>query len=525
MARPPPGRVPAMDDAPAWVREAVAKAPWRGGLEPGSEVGGVEGRAVQGAVPEALEGRRFFAAGVGRLRVGEAVYGHWFDGDGSVAKVTFEKGGKTTLDHKFVRSKRFVAQERRGLGKGMACRGVWTEAAGGVLRNLFREPSNPRNTSVVFFADRLHVLCEGGQPALLDADTLATKELEATPKDFKSGCFASAHPRLDPVSGCMFNFGSRVGPGRPSIDVWCVGPDYKTQVQRNVILPFFSMVHDFVITERHVVIVIVPYLCELGDVLGSFLAGRPMGKRFKLVAEHGTTFIVLRKDTLEEAFRCVHKPCFTAFHHANAYDVCDDSGKAVAVRVTVCQQRDGDRAALEEALSNLYESKIPTSATSDLWEYELSLVDRKVASSRPVCNPAGDALGCDFPCIHPSLEGRPHRYVYVAARTDAPSGHGNAAPRDGEGGYFDALQKIDARSGEVETHVLPHCVWGGEPCFVPTAEPADGEDKGYVLCIAYDASKHTCTVVIVDAANFSAPPVCVLSFAAHVPYRFHTCCV
>ena len=55
-------------------------------------------------------------------------------------------------------------------------RGAWTQSDGGSLRaNLFTLPTNPANTSAVWWAGKLLALCEGGMPVEVDADTLRTK--------------------------------------------------------------------------------------------------------------------------------------------------------------------------------------------------------------------------------------------------------------------------------------------------------------------------------------------------------------
>jgi carotenoid cleavage dioxygenase-like enzyme len=54
-------------------------------------------------------------------------------------------------------------------------RGAWTQSEGGLLGNLFKLPTNPANTSAVWWAGKLLALCEGGMPVEVDPDTLQTK--------------------------------------------------------------------------------------------------------------------------------------------------------------------------------------------------------------------------------------------------------------------------------------------------------------------------------------------------------------
>ena len=71
-------------------------------------------------------------------------------------------GGSNTaqVTSRMVRTARMEAQEAAGISQ-IAVRGAWTQAAGGSLaKNLFQLPTNPANTSAVFWADKLLALCE-----------------------------------------------------------------------------------------------------------------------------------------------------------------------------------------------------------------------------------------------------------------------------------------------------------------------------------------------------------------------------
>lgn len=54
--------------------------------------------------------------------------------------------------------------------------GNWTPRPGGWLKNVFRLPENPRNTSVMVMKGKLYSLSEGGKPVEIDPVTLKTLE-------------------------------------------------------------------------------------------------------------------------------------------------------------------------------------------------------------------------------------------------------------------------------------------------------------------------------------------------------------
>lgn len=86
---------------------------------------------------------------------------------------------------------RYVAQEapearaRAERGLGMERMGAWTPARNGdALANAFRIATNPANTSVLWWGERLLALCEGGVPYRLEPGNLETlgEELFTDPK-------------------------------------------------------------------------------------------------------------------------------------------------------------------------------------------------------------------------------------------------------------------------------------------------------------------------------------------------------
>ncbi len=161
----------------------IQQGPWRGGLEPGPEIAApVTVEVVEGALPADLRGT-LYRNGAGRLRVGVHPYGHWFDGDGYVTRLTL--GGAApagrgvgrgssgaTYSARYVRTARFAAQETAGSGAPLASRGAWTQRGDPAspwrwLANLGRLPTNPSNTHVIPFAGRcvrpaLHRRSAGG---------------------------------------------------------------------------------------------------------------------------------------------------------------------------------------------------------------------------------------------------------------------------------------------------------------------------------------------------------------------------
>src|SRR5688500_4005315 len=154
---------------------------------------------IEGAVPAALRGT-LFRNGAGRNDLGGHAFPHWFDGDGMISAIRFDDRGIHYLN-RYVRTPNYVdeTREQRVLYRGFA-----KMRPGGLIANAFREPGNVSNTSVMLHEERLLSLWEGGPPFALDPATLATLGVE----DFGGRVRTfSAHPKTDPQTGEVFNFG------------------------------------------------------------------------------------------------------------------------------------------------------------------------------------------------------------------------------------------------------------------------------------------------------------------------------
>ena len=82
---------------------------------------------------------------------------------------------------------------------------------------------------------------------------------------------------------------------------------------------------------------------------------------------------------------------------------------------------------------------------------------------------------------------------------------------------------IDRPFDELSTAEL-HAAGAGrafmEPVFVPR-NPEAAEDDGWILAYVYDQSSNSSEVVILQANDFSAPPVATIHLPRRVPFGFH----
>ena len=59
-----------------------------------------------------------------------------------------------------------------------------------------------------------------------------------------------------------------------------------------------------------------------------------------------------------------------------------------------------------------------------------------------------------------------------------------------------------------------------EAVFVPKSADA-AEDEGWVMAYVHDSNRNAADVVIIDAQDFTAPPVATIHLPVRVPFGFH----
>jgi carotenoid cleavage dioxygenase len=118
-------------------------------------------------------------------------------------------------------------------------------------------------------------------------------------------------------------------------------------------------------------------------------------------------------------------------------------------------------------------------------------------------------LPAEFPRVNAAVEGRRHRYGYVASfASGRPKG-----PR------FDSVTKYDlARGASEKTHVFGPGQVTGEAVFAP--DPAStGEDDGWLLSLVHDEHRTKTDLVILDAHDMTE--TARIHMPRRVPYGFH----
>ncbi|KAL3918643.1 MAG: hypothetical protein SGILL_004140, partial [Bacillariaceae sp.] len=481
------------DPPPPDILKQIQDQPWRGGLEP-VHTDGIplhEAKVVEGKIPKDLRGM-LCRNGPGRIRVGASQYGHWFDGDGLVSQLILDGSNqKASFQARYVETERFQAQQkvvdewkskkelnpedRIPLPKA----GAWTKrgSTGSRLENLFAIPTNPANTNVIFFPPRgdqeddnprLYAIAEGGEPVLMDSQTLATVGAEKiTSKDGSdtSESFFSAHYAVDPVTNDVYNHGLSLSVTN-GVNIMRLSPNGELMQQAATDLESLCFIHDNAMSENHLVLVVPPYSVDQGSFFDSLLGGEPLGKQFAWNVENKkeSTVMVFSKETLQ----CVAKiqvPLLSTYHLVDAFeptakDENDGNEKPLTFRALIHGPPADERIEVEKCFSDLYRAgKLPLCI---IMEYTMDLTNGTLKESRQI---APEARPCELPDMN-SAWGYKKRYLYTNTREDHVA-------------FTNSIQKVDLETGKCSKVVsFGDGAFAGAPVFVRKPD-GKAEDDGY----------------------------------------------
>jgi all-trans-8'-apo-beta-carotenal 15,15'-oxygenase len=344
--------------------------------------------------------------------------------------------------------------------------------------------SNPANTSVILHAGNLLALWEGGHPWRLDPDSLETLGEEDFDGALKKAHAFSAHPKLDPLSGELFNFGVQYGP-RTRIRTYRIDRDGRLRHLQPFTLPYPVFNHDFALTSKHMVFVIDPLVLRVTRML---LGLSSLDRAFEWQPSRGSLIVLVPRDGGKP--RVTECEPFFHFHFANAFE---DGSDTV---IDLCRYEDY---AVGELLRDVQGADDVT-AHSSLWRLRVTPSGR--IEQTELC-----PWQAEFPQLDCELTGKPNRYTYMAARP-------------GGAGYPTAVVKVDNDSGQRWAFKLGEGFGVGEPIFVPRPG-RHREDDGWLLSLVYDGVEHRSRLYVIDARDVEAEPLAVAHLPHHVPYGFH----
>ncbi|MET0334189.1 MAG: carotenoid oxygenase family protein [Rhizobacter sp.] len=435
---------------------------------------------LHGKLPRGLHGA-LLRNGPARHQFGGMRYHHWFDGDGLLQRYTLTDKG---ISHqgRFVRTEKFVADSRAG----KPSRSSFGTVVHGGTPPTGPDSTNVANTSVVKHGGELLALWEGGSAYRLDEKTLDTQGVKTWSPDL-AGVPFSAHPRIEP-DGTMWNFGVSAMAGR--LVIYRVRPDGVLATATTLPMPHIAMVHDFAVTEKHLVFLLPPLVFDPVR----FRGGQSFVDSHAWKPQLGLRVLVLPKDALDQP-QWFELPAGFVFHIGNAWE--DKSG---VIRLDCMRADDAWHATV--GLKELMRGNFVTEAFAQLTLIE---VDTKAKRARQQVLPQQ----AEFPRVDPRFVGRHNQQLFSALRL---------SPGDRPG--YDAVMRHDIGRGLTEHYRYGAEVMVEEHLFVPRPG-STREGDGWLVGTALDLAKGRTLFSVFEAGRLADGPVVQAEMPRLMPFGLH----
>jgi carotenoid cleavage dioxygenase len=447
---------------------------------------------VTGSIPESLDGR-YLRNGPNPVTEPNPSTYHWFMGSGMVHGLRLRGGRAEWYRNRYVRS----ADVAKALGE--------PPRPGPVFAGF----DFAANTNVIGHAGRTFAIVEGGgRPYEL------TEELETVgPCDFDGtlpGGY-TAHPKRDPLTGELHAMSYFFGWAN-KVQYSVIALDGRVRKTVDVEVTGSPMMHDFSLTDRHVVIYDLPVTFDAAIAVRSapklartpakFMTSRIVGRRripervsalmvqldssapfpYSWNPSYPARVGVMSRDGDGSDIRWFEvEPCYV-YHPLNAYE-------------------DGERIVLDavrhpKMFATDHNGPNEGHPTLDRWT-----VDRRAGK---VLEERLDDRGQEFPRVDERVVGLRHRYGYSVGFE--------------EGGLADCLMKHDLASGGSQVRSFGPNTSPDEFVFVPSHDSA-GEDEGVLIGFVYNSETDRSDLRIIDAGTLE--DIAAVHLPERVPHGFH----
>ncbi len=429
-----------------------------------------ENLEVIGEIPRDLHGG-YFRNGPNPQTPPKGMH-HWFDGDGMIHGIWFENG-RARYRNRYVRAEDFKANGAGGLG------GIFEPSRDAPGRKVHYKDT--ANTDLVFHNGQLLALWYiSGQPVAVDVQTLETIGAETFNGKLPNNI--SAHSKTDPETGELVFFDYALY--QPKMWTGTVSAGGVLTRFQEIDLPGPRLPHDMGMTENYVILHDLPVI---------FSDAAIRNRMWQIhVADLPTRFgVVPRKGGAAKWFEF---PTCYVYHVINSWEEGDEVIMAACKMVPNGLEPDpkyGPYAAMADVLA--------LRARPFLWRMNM-----KTGEGRE--EQLDDALS-EFPVVNGARAGRETKYSYHVVFDDCIEQR------------FSALLKYDLASGKSERHDFPKGVFGSEPAFAPKTN-AQSEDDGYLITFTADMDGNS-EAHVIDAKNFTAPPLARVKLPQRAPAGFH----
>ncbi|HEY9218000.1 MAG TPA: carotenoid oxygenase family protein, partial [Phenylobacterium sp.] len=417
--------------------------------------------AIIGEVPRELTGTLYRIGPNPQFQPRDPNY-RWFFGDGMVHAFRVEDG-KVRYRNRYVRTPKWKLEK----GAGRSLFGAMGNPAT-TDPSVFGQDSGVANTNIVWHAGKLMALEEGHAPTAMTPGDLETLGYLA---DY--GGRVTAHPKIDPETGEMVWFAYSAGETPLNAQVAYGVTDAAGQVVRRDVFeaPYCSMIHDFMVTDRHVLFPVLP-------LTGSFERAMRGLPPFAWEPDKGSHVGVMRRDADVSTIRWFNTGAAYVFHPMNAWED-GDLIHADVMRYDHAPMFGGPDGSPGK----------PSAARLVRWTFDLA------AASDAIKETPLDDLDGEFPRLDERRAGLSYRHGFYGADT-----HGAQSVK------LNAIAHLDLETGRRQVYELPAGDFTSEPVFTPRSSRAE-EGDGWLTAVVYRGGEDRSDLLVFEAQDVARGPI------------------
>jgi len=438
---------------------------------------------IQGQVPADLNGT-LYRCGPDRQyppMLGDDIF---IDGEGMAHMFRFSDGH---VDYKsrWVRSERFLLQEQARRSLFGRYRNRYTNDPSVAGRN-----QSTANTNAIWHGRKLLILKEDGLPVEVHPDTLATIGIWNYGGAVRAVSL-TAHPKLDLHRNELLTYSYQAqGDGSRDFAFYIITADGQVAHELWFDMPYPGMVHDFAVTDTHVIVPFWPLITDMEVV-------KKGGPYYQWHPDQDCHFAIFPRRGRTEDIRWFHGPAASAGHMMNA---CNE-GKHL--HLDVCLYQGNCFEFFPSYDGSPYQPCPPQLARLS---FDLDKAGTDYTTRILIGSP------CEMPRIDERFIGKPYRYGYMLCRPPEAAAAGTVG--------LSAIGCFDHATGKLNTWSAGPDSGAQEPIFVPR-RPGAAEGEGWLLVLVNRMAEGRSDLAILDALNVSAGPVALLKLGIRVRSTFH----
>ncbi|KAL2463456.1 9-cis-epoxycarotenoid dioxygenase NCED6 [Forsythia ovata] len=418
---------------------------------------------------------------------------HLFDGDGMIHAVKLSAGNRASYSCRFTKTNRLIQEAALGrpifpkpIGElhghlGLARLALFFSRSLIGLVNT-SQGVGVANAGLVYFNGRLLAMSEDDLPYHVqlttngDLETIGRFDFNGQLKDP-----LIAHPKVDPATGDLYTLSYNVLK-KPYLKFFKFDTCNKKSLEVSISLQQPTMIHDFAITETHVIIPDHQVVFKMSEMIRG---GSPVVHDPNKVSRFG----ILSKNAVDESrIQWIDVPNCFCFHMWNAYEEINENGDKIVVVINSCMT--------------------PThsifSGNDDSLQSELSEIRLNLKTGKSTRRVIISGVNLEVGQVNKQQLGQKTRYVYLAIADPWPKCCG--------------IAKVDLFTGKVTKFLYGEEKFGGEPCFVPS-NGEEGEDGGFLMSLVTNEVSEKSQLVIIEASNMKQ--IASIKIPTRVPYGFH----